>query len=139
MLSTELTDAIELMFETGWTDGLLSSRRPKIWCAASSPAPGATVTSSSPRLPPLGGRATGERVAVNAVMAGCVPEHMPVVITALQAMMDERFNLRGVMCSTGIHTPLLIVNGPAVQKLDINGGYTASVPAGEPTPPLAAP
>ena len=74
-------------------------------------------------LPPLGGRATVERIAVNAVMAGCLPEHMPVVITALQAMMDERFNLRGVMCSTGIHTPLLIVNGPVVQELDINGGY----------------
>ncbi len=48
---------------------------------------------------------------------------MPVVITAIQAMMDDRFNLRGVMCSTGIHTPLVIVSGPLAKELDVNGGY----------------
>ena len=148
MLATDVSDAIELMFETGWTDGL-----PVV--PPSEPVPGSQVrgdvsdaielmfeTGWTTRtwfagswgtgrggdeliaeLPPLGGRATVERVAVNAVMAGCRPEHMPVIITALEAMMDDRFNLRGVMCSTGIHTPLLIINGPIVKELDINGGY----------------
>ena len=123
MLSTELTDAIELMFETGWTDGLPVVPPSEDLVRRFVARTGRDADELIAELPPLGGRATVERIAVNAVMAGCVPEHMPVVITALQAMMDERFNLRGVMCSTGIHTPLLIVNGPAVQKLDINGGY----------------
>ena len=74
-------------------------------------------------VPPLGGTATVERIAVNSVMAGCLPEHRPVVVTAIEAMMEERFNLRGVQCSTGIHTPLLIVNGPLVKQLGINSGY----------------
>ena len=123
MLTTELTDAIELMFETGWTDGLPVVPPSEELVRRFVAHTGRNGDELIAELPPLEGRATVERIAVNAVMAGCVPEHMPVVITALQAMMDERFNLRGVMCSTGIHTPLLIVNGPAVQKLDINGGY----------------
>ncbi len=123
MLSTELTDAIELMYETGWTDGLPVVPPSEELVRRFVAHTGRDGDELIAELPPLGGRATVERIAVNAVMAGCVPEHMPVVITALQAMMDERFNLRGVMCSTGIHTPLLIVNGPAVQQLDINGGY----------------
>ena len=123
MLSTEINDAIELMFETGWTDGLPVVPPSEELVHRFVAHTGRNGDELIAELPPLGGRATVERIAVNAVMAGCLPEHMPVVITALQAMMDERFNLRGVMCSTGIHTPLLIVNGPAVQDLNINGGY----------------
>ena len=123
MLSTEMTDAIELMFETGWTDGLPVVPPSEELVRRFVAHTGRSGDELVAELPPLGGRATVERIAVNAVMAGCLPEHMPVVITALEAMMDERFNLRGVMCSTGIHTPLLIVNGPVVQELDINGGY----------------
>ena len=123
MLSVELADAIELMYETGWTDGLPVVPPSGELVRRFVDYSGRDGDELIAELPPLGGRATVERIAVNAVMAGCVPEHLPVVITALQAMMDERFNLRGVMCSTGIHTPLLIINGPAVGKLNVNGGY----------------
>ena len=123
MLPAEVVDTIELMYETGWTDGLPvvppTRERVKDFIEYADRSPGEVIA----EVPPLGGRATVERIAVNAVMAGCVPEHMPVVIAAIQAMMDERFNLRGVQCSTGIHTPLLIVNGPIVKKLNINSGY----------------
>ena len=126
MLSSGLADAataIDLMYETGWTDGLPvvppNADRVRQFVDYTG-RDGAEIIAE---LPPLGGRATVERIAVNAVMAGCLPEHMPVVITALQAMMEERFNLRGVQCSTGIHTPLVIVNGPLAKQLDINGGY----------------
>ena len=122
-LSTEINDAIELMFESGWTDGLPVVPPSEELVRRFVARAGRDGSELIAELPPLGGRATVERVAVNTVMAGCLPEHLPVVIAALQAMMDERFNLRGVMCSTGIHTPLLIVNGPVVQQLDINGGY----------------
>ena len=120
--AVNLGDAIDLMFETGWTDGLPvvppTEDRVKRFVEST----GRDATELIAELPPLGGKATVERIAVNAVMAGCLPEHMPVVITAIQAMMDDRFNLRGVMCSTGIHTPLVIVSGPLAKNLDINGG-----------------
>ena len=100
--AVNLGDAIDLMFETGWTDGLPvvppTEDRVKRFVEST----GRDATELIAELPPLGGKATVERIAVNAVMAGCLPEHMPVVITSIQAMMDDRFNLRGVMCSTGI-------------------------------------
>ena len=119
-----VVDAIELMYESGWTDGLPVV--PPTWERVKQ-----FTDHMHPRLPdeliaevpPLGGRATLERVAVNAVMAGCLPEHMPVIITAIEALLDDRFNLRGVQCSTGIHTPLVIVNGPIAKQLNINSGY----------------
>ena len=123
MTSRLTIDPIELMFETGWTDGLPvvppTGEKVEEFVIAS----GKDASTLIAELPPLGGKATVERIAVNAVMAGCLPEYMPVVITAIQALMDPRFNLRGVMCSTGIHTPLVVVNGPIAKALDINSGY----------------
>ena len=109
--AVSLDDAIDLMYETGWTDGLPvippTADRVKLCVDYTGRDPDEIIA----ELPPLGGKATVERIAVNAVMAGCLPEYMPVIITAIQALMDDRFNLRGVMCSTGIHTPLVIVSG----------------------------
>lgn len=123
MLSSEVMDAIELMYQAGWTDGLPvvppTRERVKQFTDHLGRSPDELIA----EVPPLGGRATVERIAVNAVMAGCLPEYMPVIIAALQALMDERFNLRGVQCSTGIHTPLLIVNGPIARRLNINASY----------------
>ena len=103
--AVDLTIAIELMFETGWTDGLPvvppTEARVKQFVDFTGRDGGELIA----ELPPLGGKATVERIAVNSVMAGCLPEYMPVIITAIQAMMEDRFNLRGVMCSTGIPTP----------------------------------
>ena len=123
MLSADLVGTAELMFETGWTDGLpvvppTHDRVKEFIDYLKLPAEQLIA-----EIPPLGGKATVERIAVNAVMAGCLPEYLPVVVTAVQAMMEDRFNLRGVQCSTGIHTPLVIVNGPIAKQLDINSGY----------------
>ena len=117
------TDTIELMYETGWTDGLptVPPTRDKVEQFVG--YTGRPADDLIAELPPLGGRATVERIAVNAVMAGCLPEHMPVVIAAIEALIDDRFNLRGVQCSTGIHSPLIIVNGPLAQTLNINSSY----------------
>ena len=122
-LSIDSVAASELMYETGWTDGLPvvppTKARVKDFTDYLKRSPEELIG----EIPPLGGKATVERIAVNAVMAGCLPEHMPVVITAIQAMMEDRFNLRGVQCSTGIHCPLVMVNGPIAKELNINGGY----------------
>ena len=114
-LTPDLVGTMELLFETGWTDGLPvvppTKARVKEFIDYLQRSPDELIA----EVPPLGGKATVERIAVNSVMAGCLPEHMPVVVTAVEAMMEERFNLRGVQCSTGIHTPLLIINGPLVK------------------------
>jgi hypothetical protein len=75
-------------------------------------------------------QASVKSIAVNAVMAGCNPEFLPVVITAIEAMHDPVINLRVVTMSTGPHAPLFIVNGPIAKALKINSGMCALGNAG---------
>jgi hypothetical protein len=65
---------------------------------------------------------TVEKVAANAVMAGCLPEHFPVVLAAAEAMLDPAFNLVGPSSSLGGAGILVIVNGPVVTELEMNSG-----------------
>jgi len=76
-------------------------------------------------LPPRQGEATVERIAINAVMAGCRPEYLPVVITAIEALADPAFNLDSIQATTHPVAPLLIVNGPIAREVGINSGYNA--------------
>ncbi len=68
-------------------------------------------------VPPNYGQATVEKIAANAVMAGCQPEMMRVLIPLVRAACDERFNLHGVQATTHFAAPLVIVNGPVRQEL----------------------
>jgi hypothetical protein len=74
-------------------------------------------------IPPKYGDATVEKVAINAVMAGCEPKYMPVILTAIEAMTEDQFNLYGINATTHPVAPLVVVNGPIVEKLRINYGY----------------
>jgi hypothetical protein len=65
---------------------------------------------------------TAEKVAINAVMAGCRPEYMPVVVAAVEALGDPRYGYHGPATSTGGSAVLMIVNGPVARELDINCG-----------------
>jgi hypothetical protein len=71
-------------------------------------------------IPPLNGVATIEKVAANAVMAGCLPAYFSVVIAAMKGILQPGFNLDGVQTTTGNVAPLIIVNGPCRQALEIN-------------------
>lgn len=73
-------------------------------------------------IPPREGELCVEDVAINAVMAGCLPEYMPVIITAIEAMLEPKFNLFGMQATTHPTAPFLLVNGPIAKKLDINSG-----------------
>jgi hypothetical protein len=72
------------------------------------------------RIPPCYGEATVEKIAANAVMAGCVPEMMRVLIPLARAASDERFNAHGVQATTHFAAPLIIVNGPVRRELNFN-------------------
>ncbi len=71
---------------------------------------------------------TAEKVAINAVMAGCLPMHFPVVVTAITAMLDERFLLHGATASTGGCAILVVVNGPVRTELGMDGTFNAVGP-----------
>jgi thiol-disulfide isomerase/thioredoxin len=72
------------------------------------------------RIPPCYGEATVEKIAANAVMAGCVPEMMRVLIPLARAVADERFNAHGVQATTHFAAPLIIVNGPVRGELNFH-------------------
>ena len=72
-------------------------------------------------LPPAFGVATVQKIAINCVMAGCKPEHLPVVMAGCRAISNmEPFNVRGFLMSTSAHAPLMLVNGPIRKELNIN-------------------
>jgi hypothetical protein len=115
----------ELYQERGWTDGL-----PIIPPTDDRVGEFLRQTDREPRevvavLPPRQGEATIERLAVNAVMAGCRPEYFPVVLAAVEAVADPAFNLDAVQATTHPVTPLLIVNGPIAREIGLHGGYNA--------------
>jgi hypothetical protein len=118
----ELWEINDLFQQQGWTDGLpiippTRERVERMVAGCGRPA-----DSVIGQIPPKWGEATVERIAVNAVMAGCRPEHLLVVIAAIEALLDDRFNLHGVQCTTHVTGPLLVVNGPIARQLDLNGG-----------------
>lgn len=76
-------------------------------------------------VPPLNGIATIEKIAANAVMAGCLPEYFPLLIAALRGVLQPGYNLDGVQTTTGNVAPLVIVNGPCRNSLQINYGSNA--------------
>jgi hypothetical protein len=79
------------------------------------------VATVPPNLAPV----TVEKIAVNAVMAGCRPEYLPVVIAALEAVCTDEFNIHGVMATTWGATPVIVVSGPIRHRLAMNMGMMA--------------
>jgi len=116
------SDPVEALYERGVTDGLPvvppTPDRVRRAVAASGRAPDDLVA----LVPPNYGRATVEKVAANAVMAGCRPEYLPAVIAAIEAVCDEGFDLHGVSATTNSPAPLLVFNGPVRRELGINCG-----------------
>ena len=121
----DIDEFTELAYKNGWTDGLpvLPPTEKKVRAMIDyikrDPQEVLGVVS------PGEGVATIEKVAINAVMAGCLPEYLPVVITAVEAMLDNTFELMRVQCTTGGPGPLAIISGPVVKKLNFNCGEGA--------------
>ena len=121
----ELEDVMEAMFDRGFTDGL-----PVV-----PPTPervvemlGATSRDAQDLVgivPPYDGRATVEKVAINAVMAGCPPPVLPIVLAAVEAACDPAFGLLGVVATTFPATPVVAVSGPLAAKVGMNSAGNA--------------
>jgi hypothetical protein len=138
IISIEMKDRYEalermnrMFLDQGWGDGfpLWTPTRERVDAMLNGTrrAPGQVVAVLAPGM----GIATVEKIAVNAVMAGCQPEHLPVILAAVEAISEPRFMLRNVAMSTGAHAPLMLVNGPIVKKLGINTGRCALGPGAQ--------
>jgi len=115
-------DAFETLYARGVTDGLPVIAPTAARVRAAVEASGRPGDELIALVAPQHGRATVEKIAVNAVMAGCRPEYLPVVIAAIEAICDPAFALEGVSGTTDAVAPLLIVNGPVRAELDVNCG-----------------
>src|SRR6266446_8521381 len=118
----DLGHAIESLYARGVTDGLPVVPPTRALVERTVAASGRDAGELIAEVPPNYGRATVEKIAVNAVMAGCRPEYLPVVIAAVEAICDPAFDLHGVSATTNAPTPLVVINGPVRSKLDINCG-----------------
>ena len=116
----DIDAAVEFCYARNWTDGLpvVPPTRPAIerMLAFLGRDPAELVGI----VPPRNGMATIEKIVINCVMAGCRPEYAPIVIAAVAAMLEERFNLNGVQTTTHACAPLAVVSGPIVKRLGFN-------------------
>lgn len=115
----------ELFQHNHWTDGLPivvpTQERVRAMMSAINRQPHEVVAF----LAPQGGPATVEKLAVNAVMAGCRPDYFPLILTAVEALADPDFDLRGHTTCGSSATPLFIVNGPVRKALYLSSSYGA--------------
>ena len=116
-------DDFETWFDKGVTDGLpvVPPTRDRVERMLS----GTTRDRSElvGEVAPNYGRATVEKVAVNAVMAGCRPDYLPVLLAAVEAACDPAFNLHGMSTSTHFSAPLIVVNGPIRERIGLNCSF----------------
>jgi hypothetical protein len=114
--------AVELFFERGWTDGLAIVPPTEELVERMVRASGRRPEEEIGEIPPAQGIATIEKLAINSVMAGCRPEYFPIVLTAVEALLEPEHNLNGVQTTTHSCVPLVIVHGPIAQQLGFNAG-----------------
>jgi hypothetical protein len=107
----------ELSYKLGLTDGLPTFPPERSVVEALVEGSGRTGDDILGAIPPQGRMGTVTAIAANAAMAGCLPEHMPVVLAALEAMLEPQFNLGGVVTTTHPCWPLVMVTGRAVSEL----------------------
>lgn len=118
-------DELEACFERGWTDGL-----PVI-----PPSPLRIMRMLKDfdfdyqevigKVPPDNVPCSIEKVAINAVMAGCKPEYFPTVLASVRAALKDEFCMHGLLCTTYFSSPVMIVNGPVVRHIGMNNGINA--------------
>ncbi|OGP51591.1 MAG: thiol reductase thioredoxin [Deltaproteobacteria bacterium RBG_13_43_22] len=123
--SPPLEDEMETCFAHGWTDGLPVVPPTEVRVVrmlegtTRSPDEGVGI------IPPNQMACTVEKAAINAVMAGCKPEYLPVVLAAVEAACLDEFCLHGLLATTYFSGPVVIVNGPVVKAIGMNSGGNA--------------
>jgi hypothetical protein len=116
----DLDDEMEVMFDRGFTDGLPvvppTPERVLRMLQGTTRQPSDVVAVVPPDLVEV----TVEKVAINAVMAGCKPEYLPWVLAAIEAICNDEFNIHGVLATTMPVGPVIICNGPGTKAIGMN-------------------
>ena len=115
-------DPFEFMSSQGLDDGLPVIPPTEARVLRMLEATGRAASDIVAHVPPNLAPATVEKIAVNAVMAGCRPEYLPVVIAAIEAACTDEFNLHGVLATTYFVAPVIVVNGPMRRAIELNCG-----------------
>ena len=120
-----LEDEVEAMFDRGWSDGLPvvtpTEARVLAMLEGTTRDPSEVVAIVPPALVEV----TVEQVAINAVLAGCKPEYLPVVLAAVEGACTDQFNIHGLLCTLWFSGPVLVVNGPIRNRIGMNSGKNA--------------
>lgn len=118
-------DEIEMMFTRGWSDGLPvvppTPQRVLAMLEGTTRRPDEIVATVPPDLVDV----TVEKVAIAAVMAGCRPEYLPWVLTAVEAACNDEFNMHGLLATTMPVGPVLVCSGPGTRRIGMNSGINA--------------
>ena len=118
-------EANELFQRNGWTDGLPIVPPTEAGVHALLAAGGLAAAEVIGVEPVRRRRITAEKVAIAALMAGCLPEYMPVVAAVIRAMCEPQFGLHGCTASTGGSAPMIVVNGPVRTQIGMNATHNA--------------
>ena len=120
-----LEDEIETCFERGWSDGLPvvppTEERIMRMLSGTTRSPDELVGI----VPPNYNKCTVEKVAINAVLAGCKPEYLPVVLAAVETALTEAFCMHGLLATTFFAGPMIVVNGPITREIGMNARVNA--------------
>jgi hypothetical protein len=118
-------DIMEACYDRGWSDGLPVIPPTPIRVLKMLRGTDREANEIIGNIPPDNVPCSIEKLAINAVMAGCKPEYFPVVIASVEAALQDRFCMHGLLCTTYFSSPVMIVNGPVVKQIGMNSGINA--------------
>jgi len=126
--SVEIADAEDIMeacYDRGWSDGLPVVPPTPLRVMRMLKGSEREASDIIGNVPPDNVACTIEKIAINAVMAGCKPEYFPVVIASVEAALQDRFCMHGLLCTTYFSSPVMVVNGPVTKQIGMNSGINA--------------
>ncbi|MCH7814972.1 MAG: thioredoxin [Proteobacteria bacterium] len=121
----ESEDTMEACFDRGWSDGLPVVPPTPLRVMRMLKGSDRSADEIIGKIPPDNVSCTIEKLAINAVMAGCKPEYFSVVIASIEAALQDRFCMHGLLCTTYFSSPVMVVNGPISKQIGMNSGVNA--------------
>ena len=121
----DLEDEIESCYERGWSDGLPVVPPTTVRVIRMLRETNRPPSEIIGNIPPDNVPCSIEKVAINAVLAGCKPDYFPVVLASVEAALKDRFCMHGLLCTTYFSGPVMIVNGPVIEQIGLNHGINA--------------
>ncbi|MDP6414059.1 MAG: thioredoxin [Gammaproteobacteria bacterium] len=121
----ESEDVMEACFDRGWSDGLPIVPPTPLRVMRMLSDTDRSVDEVLGSVPPDNIPCSVEKAAINAVMAGCKPEYLPVVLASLEAALQDAFCMHGLLCTTYFSGPVMLVSGPMTKRIGMNSGINA--------------